>query len=294
MLTGEAVSAPTITSTSGIYRKDDGFDGSFLEKLNIPKSILPATVETCSVIGDIKEDIKAKLGIDYYLPVIATPGHDTACATLAIPSEEKSPLFLSSGTWSLFGALEDSPVINDAAWKGGYTNELGCGGKIRLLRNIMGMWIIQECRRQWAEEGLELDYPQIVELAQKSPDKGAYIDVNDPLFAQPQNMADKVKEFVKQKQGILLESVGEIAKCVYASLAKAYKEAYDGLTALTGKTYDKLYIVGGGANNAYLNKMIADTLNIEVVVGPSEASALGNALGQFVGLGIEPNQIPRV
>lgn len=295
MLTGVAVSEPTIASTSGFYRQNSCFDEGFLRRLNIPKSVFPKSIDTCCVIGDIKEDIKAELGIDYYLPIIAAPGHDTACAVLGVPAEEENYLFLSSGTWSLFGAIEDAPIINDSAWKFAYTNELAFGGKVRLLRNIMGMWIIQECRRQWQSEGAELDYPQIVKLAKESQDKGAFIDVNDESFSLPCNMADNVKAYVLKNQGITLHSVGEVARCVYYSLAKAYKDAYDGLVKLTGKQYDKLYIIGGGANNGYLNQIIADTLDIEVSAGPIEASALGNALSQFVGLGlIKPNQIKKL
>ena len=295
MLTGVAVSEPTISSTSGFYRQSIGFDENFLKQCKIPKDILPKSVDTCSVISNLKEDIKEKVGIDYDLPVIATPGHDTACAVLGVPSQEEYPLFLSSGTWSLFGALEDKPIVNDDAWKYGYTNELAFGGKVRLLRNIMGMWIIQECRRQWISEGKNLDYPQIVALAKDSQDKGAFIDVNDSSFALPCNMADNVKAYVLKKQGIKLNTIGEVARCVYTSLAKAYKDAYDGLVKLTGRKYDKLYIIGGGANNDYLNQIIADTLGIEVSAGPSEASALGNAIGQFVGLGaIKPSQIKNI
>lgn len=295
MLTGVAVSEPTISSTSGFYRQRQGFDEEFLKQWNIPKEIFPKSVDTCSIIGNLKEDIKRQVGIDYDLPVIATPGHDTACAVLGVPSQEEYPLFLSSGTWSLFGALEEKPVVSDDAWKYGYTNELAFGGKVRLLRNIMGMWIIQECRRQWISEGENIDYPQIVELAKDSEDKGAYIDVNDSAFALPCNMADSVKTYVFEKQGIKLRGIGEVARCVYTSLAKAYKDAYDGLVKLTGRKYGKLYIIGGGANNDYLNQIIANTLDIEVSAGPSEASALGNAIGQFVGLGaIKPSQIKNI
>ena len=295
MLTGVAVSEPTISSTSGFYRQRQGFDEGFLKQWNIPKEIFPKSVDTCSIIGNLKEDIKSQVGIDYDLPVIATPGHDTACAVLGVPSQEEYPLFLSSGTWSLFGALEDKPVVSDNAWKYGYTNELAFGGKVRLLRNIMGMWIIQECRRQWISEGENIDYPQLVELAKDSEDKGAYIDVNDSAFALPCNMADSVKSYVFEKQGIKLRSIGEVARCVYTSLAKAYKDAYDGLVKLTGRKYGKLYIIGGGANNDYLNQIIANTLDIEVSAGPSEASALGNAIGQLVGLGaIKPSQIKNI
>ena len=132
-------------------------------------------------------------------------------------------------------------------------------------------------------------------LAKDSQDKGAFIDVNDSSFALPCNMADSVKAYVLAKQGIKLNTIGEVARCVYTSLAKAYKDAYNGLVKLTGRKYDKLYIIGGGANNDYLNQIIADTLGIEVSAGPSEASALGNAIGQFVGLGaIKSNQIKSI
>lgn len=290
MLTGVAATEQTIASTSGFYTKDKGYDESFLNRLGINKEVLPKTVASCAVIGNLKSEIAQELGIDHPLPIIASPGHDTACAVMGVPSREEYPLFLSSGTWSLFGALNDKPIKDERAWSFGYTNELAYDGKVRFLRNIMGMWIIQECRRQWIGEGKELDYPEIVELAKESEDKGAFIDVNDNEFSQPCNMADKVKEYVFAKQGISLDSIGEIARCVYTSLAKAYNEAYESIMSLTGRQYKKLYIIGGGANNEYLDQIIADTLQIEVSAGPSEASALGNALGQFVGLNLLDKQ----
>ena len=295
MLTGVAVSEPTISSTSGFYRQDGRFDEEFLKSLNISTDIMPKSLKTCEIIGNLKEEIATAINIDYALPIIATPGHDTACAVMGVPCNEKNPLFLSSGTWSLFGALEDKPIIAEKAMDCGYTNELAFGGKVRFLRNIMGMWIIQECRRQWISQGENIDYPQIVELAKNSADKEAFIDVNDSAFSSPCDMADVVKQYVWERQGIRLESIGEIARCVYYSLAKAYKDAYDGLVAITKRQYARLYIIGGGSNNDYLNQIIADMLNIKVSAGPSEASALGNALGQFVGLGaIEAQEINKL
>ncbi len=147
------------------------------------------------------------------------------------------------------------------------------------MRNIMGMWIIQECRKQWIKEYGEISFEEIVRLAQNAQDKGAIIDVNDSAFAYPGNMSDKVRDYIREKQGIDLQSVGEIALCVYASLAKAYKVAYDGLIKITGRKYEVLYVVGGGSNNAFLNTLIEKELGIKVVKGESEASALGNAMG---------------
>ncbi len=295
LLTGKAATEPTIASTSGLYTRAGGFDETFCAALGIPTHIFPETVETSSAIGCVKPEIAAQIGIAYDLPVIATAGHDTACAVLGTPSSDAYPLFLSSGTWSLFGAIEERAILRDEARDARYTNELAFDGKVRFLRNIMGMWIIQECRRQWNAQGMDLDYPQIADMARQARDCGARIDPDDPAFAFPCEMADAVSEYVLAHQGIALQGIGAIARCVYESLADAYGRAYLELCRLTGRTYDRLYIVGGGSNNDDLNARIADCLRIPVSAGPAEASALGNALGQLVGLGaIERSQIKRL
>ncbi|MDE7336884.1 MAG: rhamnulokinase, partial [Clostridia bacterium] len=279
LLTGKAVTEATIASTSGFYSQKNGFDQKFLDWIGIEKTLFPPTLKTGDKIGCIKDEIKNKIGLTYDIPVVATAGHDTACAVHTLSAVEERPLYLSSGTWSLFGTLEDEPIVSDAAFEAGYTNELAFDGRVRFLRNIMGMWIIQECRKQWAQDGGELSYDEIVDLAKSAEDKGAFIDVNDSAFAYPGNMSDKVRDYVLQKQGIELQSVGEIALCVYSSLAKAYKVAFDGLKKITGQKYSSLYVIGGGSNNAFLNSLIEKELGIKVVKGESEASALGNAMG---------------
>lgn len=286
LLTGKAATEPTIASTSGFFNIEKGFDKEFLKEFEIPSRIFPEVKKTGEILGVLKKEVANRVGVDYDLPVILTAGHDTACAVLGVPSEEEYPLYLSSGTWSLFGTLTDKPINTRQAFENAYTNELAFDGKVRLLKNIIGMWIIQECRRQWQNQGQELSYSEIVELAKSSKPTGAYIDVNASEFAQPCDMADRVKEYVQRNQGITLASIGEIADCVYRSMAKSHKDAYEDLCMLTGKHYDRLYIIGGGANNGYLNQLIANQLGISVWAGPGEASALGNALGQFVGLGI--------
>lgn len=278
MLTGKAVVEPTIASTSGFYRQGEGFDKKFLQSLGIDESLFPPIVDTCGVIGNIKKEIKQKIGLNYELPVIATPGHDTACAVHTLSLKDKHPLYLSSGTWSLFGTLEDKPIITKQTFESNYTNELASDGRIRLLRNIMGMWIIQECRKQWISEGEDLSYEEIVYLASTAKDKGAIINVNNSDFAYPGSMADKVQRHVMKNQSIKLENKGEIALCVYVSLAKAYKSALDDLKKITNRDYSTLYVLGGGSNNEFLNSLIEKELNIKVVKGESEASALGNAM----------------
>ena len=283
LLTGAAATEPTIASTGGFFA-NGAFDKTFLREAGVPAEIFPPVRKTFETLGVLNEASRALAGISYDVPVILTPGHDTACAVLCCRQAEH-PLYLSSGTWSLFGTTEDQPVIADSAFFGKYTNELGGDGKVRFLRNIMGMWIIQECRRQWEEEGQTLDYPEIVRLAEGAKDSGAVIDVNAECFFSPGKMADKVRDSVLQNQGIVLGTVGEIARCVYASMAKAYRGAFDELKKITGREYAQLQILGGGSKNAYLNDMIGRELGVSVLAGPAEASSLGNALGQLVGLG---------
>ena len=283
LLTGAAATEPTIASTGGFFA-NGAFDKTFLREAGVPAEIFPPVRKTFETLGVLNETSKTLAGISYDVPVILTPGHDTACAVLCCRQAEH-PLYLSSGTWSLFGTTEEKPVIADSAFFGKYTNELGGDGKVRFLRNIMGMWIIQECRRQWEEERQTLDYPEIVRLAEGAKDSGAVIDVNAECFFSPGKMADKVRDSVLQNQGIVLGTVGEIARCVYASMAKAYRGAYDELKKITGREYAQLQILGGGSKNAYLNDMIGRELGVSVLAGPAEASSLGNALGQLVGLG---------
>ena len=283
LLTGAAATESTIASTGGFFA-NGAFDKTFLREAGVPAEIFPPVRKTFETLGVLNEASRALAGISYDVPVILTPGHDTACAVLCCRQAEH-PLYLSSGTWSLFGTTEDQPVIADSAFFGKYTNELGGDGKVRFLRNIMGMWIIQECRRQWEEEGQTLDYPEIVRLAEGAKDSGAVIDVNAECFFSPGKMADKVRDSVLQNQGIVLGTVGEIARCVYASMAKAYRGAFDELKKITGREYAQLQILGGGSKNAYLNDMIGRELGVSVLAGPAEASSLGNALGQLVGLG---------
>lgn len=283
LLTGVAATEPTIASTGGFFASG-AFDKTFLREAGVPAEIFPPVRKTFETLGVLNEASRALAGISYDVPVILTPGHDTACAVLCCRQAEH-PLYLSSGTWSLFGTTEDKPVIADPAFFGKYTNELGGDGKVRFLRNIMGMWIIQECRRQWEEEGQTLDYPEIVRLAEGAKDSGAVIDVNAECFFSPGKMADKVRDSVLQNQDIALSTVGEVARCVYASMAKAYRGAYDELKKITGREYAQLQILGGGSKNAYLNDMIGRELGVSVLAGPAEASSLGNALGQLVGLG---------
>ncbi len=282
-LTGVAATEATIASTGGFF-VNGTFDKGFLREAGVPSGIFPPVRKTFAALGSLNEQTKRLSGISYDLPVILSPGHDTACAVLCC-KERSHPLYLSSGTWSLFGTVEEKPVLSDMAFYGKYTNELGGDGNVRFLRNIMGMWVIQECRREWADAGMKFDYPAIVRMAESAEVTGAYIDLNDDIFFSPGQMATKVCEYVREKQGIQLMTVGEIAACVYQSMAMSYSRAFEELKKITGREYKVLQILGGGSQNAYLNGIIERKLGIPVLAGSIEASSLGNALGQLVGLG---------
>lgn len=280
-LTGVAASEATIASTCGFYRQGKGFDSEFLQSVGLSPSSFAPVKTGGSVLGTLLPEIRQRAGIAYDLPVILTCGHDTACAVLAIPDSDPHPLYLSSGTWSLFGTLTDAPICTREAFDAAYTNEIAFDGKVRFLRNIMGMWLIQQCRSQWGD----LPYAQIVEQARVAS-TDARIDVTRSEYYTQGDMLGRIRDEVASKGQRVPQSVGEVAACVYRSMADAYADAYRELCKLTNRTYPLLHVIGGGSQNDLLNQWIADRLGMPLAAGPVEASALGNALGQWLGLGI--------
>jgi len=285
MLTGKLGCDSTIASTSAFYR--DGYDKDFLSKLGLLSSNFAPVSPVGTLLGNIHPRIAKLCKLDYELPVIMTCGHDTACAIMTVMDGEH-PLYISSGTWSLFGTLVDEPITSDIAFDEGYTNELGFGDKVTLLKNIMGMWIIQECRREWQKEK-DISWDDIVEKCKKADKFKGFINVGDSLFNPPYHMDERIVEYVNKTQNIKLGNIGEIARCFYNSLAMEYRYALDGLKNITKREYDTLHIIGGGTRNGLLNQLVADCLNIKVVGGCVEATAIGNALGQLYGLGVVTN-----
>ena len=282
LFSGERITEPTIASTSGFYSKDKGFDESFLAECGLGSGLFPPNVAAGNVSGRIKRELCNELNLPYGVPVTVCPGHDTACAVATLcRSRDYLPLYLISGTWSLFGTLTDRTVITERAFLSGYTNELAADGRVRLLKNIIGMWIIQECMREWKAQGKGYDYSEITKLAAVSDDGGAYFDVNDSFFLPPGQMCERVRNRVRSECGKDLKDDGALARCVFRSMAKAYAVAYRDLKAVTGKEYDELHVLGGGVNNGLLNSFVSEELGIPVRAGYAEASALGNALYQI-------------
>jgi rhamnulokinase len=288
-LTGRIVTERSIASTTQLWNPRTGtWSQVLLDAFEIPRPILPEILEPGSVIGPLRPDIARELGIKTAPPVIASASHDTAAAVAAVPVSD-SPLaenetwgYISSGTWSLMGIELDQPEISAKALANNFTNEGGVGGTIRFLRNIMGLWLLQESRRQWEREGTSLDYDAITELATAAPPLRSFVDPAAQEFLAPGDMPERVREFCRRTSQPIPEEHGLISRCIVESLALAYAATADRIERVTGKRIAHLHIVGGGSKNRLLNQLAANALGVPVLAGPSEATALGNALMQAV------------
>jgi rhamnulokinase len=196
-----------------------------------------------------------------------------------------TPAYISSGTWSLLGVELDRPILSEEARLAGFTNEGGAAGNYRFLTNIMGLWILQECRRAWARQGHTWSYEQIAEMARSAPSPAVVIDVNDPAFFHPHDMSQAIEEHLRATGQPGVTDPGGVTRAVLEGLAIAYREALADIERLAGVRIDTLHIVGGGSRNDLLCRLAADACGRRVVAGPAEATALGNVLVQLVGLG---------
>jgi rhamnulokinase len=216
---------------------------------------------------------------------VAPASHDTASAVAATPLSDENAAYISSGTWSLVGMELRQPIITDRSLATNFTNEGGVYGTFRFLRNVTGMWLIAECRRQWAKEGNEFTYEQLTQMANEAPPFKCFVDPDDPRFLAPENMLDAIKSFCRQTGQPEPETVGEFVRCCLEGLALKYRWVIERLEELTGKTVSTIHIVGGGSQNWLLNQFTADATGKVVVAGPVEATATGNALVQAIALG---------
>ena len=283
-LTGEKGTEYTIASTTQLYNpttKD--WDWETIEELGLPKKIFTKIEKTGTIRGHLREDLCRELELNP-AAYVAVGGHDTASAVAAIPGKG-SFAFCSSGTWSLFGAEMEQPDLSMEAAAAGFSNEGSVQGKFRPLRNIIGMWIIQECRRDWLKNGIDISWDGVVIEAQKAEPLRSIIDPDAPEFYDGGNMEKKIQAFCRRTGQPVPETIGQVARCVYESLALKYRHALEGLERMKGQRIDSLNIVGGPINNRFLDQLIADSLNREVVTGPIEGAAMGNLLTQAMALG---------
>lgn len=284
-LTGQKVCEYTITSTSQLYNPVKGqWAYEMLEKLGIRTDILPEVVPAGTKLGGLTNEICEELGVAS-IPVIAVAGHDTASAVVSVPFTEEGGAYLSSGTWSLLGVELDKPIINDNALRLNYTNEGGINNNVRFLKNIMGLWINQECKRHWEKIGEHISFDELDEAALNAQPFKAIIDVDDSVFFEPGNMPTKVQEFCARTNQEVPQTKGEIVRCVMESLALKYRYVLEGLEDIIGKKIPKLHIVGGGCKNKILSQFTANAINRPVVAGPIEATSIGNLAVQLISLG---------
>lgn len=281
---GEKASEYTIVTTSMLYNPVTGdWDWESIDQLGLPRKIFTKIDRAGTVRGHLLPDIAEEIGINRAAHC-AVGGHDTASAVAAIPGQGNFA-FCSSGTWSLFGVETDQPIITDAIRDAGFSNEGTVQGSFRPLMNIMGLWLIQECRRDWIKSGNKYSWDEIVEMAKAAEPLRSIIDCNYGPFFSAGHMEEKIQDYCRKTGQPVPETPGQIARCIYESLALKYRWALERLEEIKGAKLDALNIVGGGIQNKLLNQMAADAINRPVVTGPIEGAAIGNLLMQAVALG---------
>ena len=284
-LTGQKTWEYSMASTSQfIEAKTRNWDSELLGAMGLSQDMFGEITMPGSKLGMLQRDACGE-GELPCVPIYTVAGHDTGSAVAAVPAKEKDFVYISSGTWSLMGTECDAPVISESAYRYNFTNEGGVGCSIRLLKNIMGLWLIQQCRAQWIREGQELSYDQIDALVEHSPPFVSLVDPDLDDFISPGDMPGRIRAVCARTGQPVPDSVGAVARCVYESLALKYRQVYGQLSELTGKKYNRIYIVGGGMKNVMLNRMTADATGAQVLAGPAEATVLGNAAVQLMAAG---------
>ena len=284
-LTGEMRAEMSIASTSQFFNPAKmQWAMGILQRLGLPLSILPPVVASGARLGTLLPEIAESAGLPAGVPVYATAGHDTASAVAAIPGEGAGWCYISSGTWSLMGVELEAPVINEQSLDLNFTNEVGAGGKIRLLKNIAGLWLLQECRRAWALGGREYSYEELSTLAAAAPSPSATIDPD--AFPEPDRMPERIAEYCLARGQAAPDQPGGMARLILQSLAATYGKVLENLESLIGRPIERVHIAGGGSRNRLLNQLAANATGRTVVAGPAEATAAGNVLVQAIGAGV--------
>lgn len=274
-LTGARACEFTNATTTQLYNpRTRGWATDLLQQLDIPAGIFPEIVPPGTRLGDYQ-------GIS----VIAPASHDTGSAVAAVPAQGRDFAYISSGTWSLVGLEVDNPVLTPAALEANVTNEGGVYGTYRLLKNVMGLWILQQCRATWAAGGTTYSYPQLVAMAEEAEPLAALFDPNDDAFLSPGDHPQRIRDWCRLTGQPAPESSGAIVRAVLESLALAYRQVLEQVTAVAGRRVSTLHIAGGGSQNELLNQMTADATGLPVVAGPVEATVIGNAMVQLITLG---------
>lgn len=284
-LTGEMHNEFTNATTTQLYNPiEQAWDRELLRQLDLPVSWFGNVLKPGDRAGTIRKSVCEELGISP-IPVYAAAEHDTGSAVAAVPAEDKSFAYLSCGTWSLMGTEVNKPVLSELARKLNFTNEGGVADTYRLLKNIMGLWILQECRREWEREGMSYSFPELVRMASEAKPSAVFIDPDDALFLLPGNMPSRVTQYCGRKGRPAPETAGEIARCILESLALKYRYVFELTERLSGRSFNGLHMVGGGIHNTLLAQWTANAIGKPVWAGPAEASAIGNLAVQWIAQG---------
>jgi rhamnulokinase len=285
LLTGVARAESTNASTTGLIDVKTGtWSKDLLARLGLDASIFPELIEPGEILGKLLPAHVTHPALEETV-VTVVASHDTASAVVAVPKLQQGGAYLSSGTWSLIGVELDQPVLNEASARANFTNERGVNSSIRFLKNLAGLWLLQESQRTWAEQGYEPSIDDLLADAAKV-ETSARIDVTDPEFSAPNDMPFRIQNAVSRTGGKVPQTPAQITRCILESLADGYLVAIDELKEITGRAVDQLNIVGGGSQNALLNQLAADRTGIRVVAGPVEATAIGNLIVQASAHGV--------
>ncbi len=291
LFSGTPRAEESLASTTQIYNpRQRGWSRELINLFDLPGKIFPEIVPSGTPLAPLQPEIEAETGLKN-TRVVATCSHDTGCAVAAVPAEDDNGdwAYLSSGTWSLLGVELPEPLINSKVLAANFTNEAGLAGTTRFLKNTAGLWILQECRRAWADAGREFNYDQLTQFAEDAEPLRSIIDPNDPRFLKAGNMLEKVRTFCEETGQVAPHLPGDYVRCILESLALLYRQNLEALRALTGRKLQTLYIVGGGSKNRLLNQFAADASRLTVFAGPVEATAIGNVLIQALALGHLPS-----
>ena len=286
MLTGKQVCEYTDASTSQILNPATRqFEGSLLEAIGVSPSLLHPLTNPGVVIGTLTDVLAEETGVGN-VPVVAVAGHDTASAVLAVPAENPNFAYLSSGTWSLMGVETETPILTKDSYEKNFTNEGGVENTTRFLKNITGMWLLEQCRKEWEREGRSYTYSAIMEMAVQTKNVKSFVNPDDPRLANPANMTDMIATICKENGMTPPSSDAEFIRCIFESLVRRYVEVVGMLSELVSFPIEKLHIIGGGSQNELINQMTANALGMPVIAGPSEATAIGNCMMQAKAVGL--------
>ncbi len=286
LLTGKVISEYTMASTTQLLdARTKTWAKPIFKKLGIPVNIMPPINHPGSVVGPLVEDIAAETGIGT-VKVVLPAGHDTACAVAAVPANGDNWAYLSSGTWSLLGVEIDQPIINEISLEYGFTNEGGVNNTIRLLKNTMGLWLLQQCRKSWANSGRQYDYDELSRLAKESEPFRSIINPDHEGFLNPMDMPAAINQYCKENSQPVPQTVGQYVRLIFESLAFKYRWIIERLNNVLNNPVEVIHIVGGGSQNAMINQFTANATGLTVKAGPVEATAIGNIMMQAIAGGV--------